>query len=289
MKVPYNHAKSLAMKELKGKTAIVTGAGSGIGRAIAEYLARNGATVVVTDINIDSANETFNRIIENGGNGLVLQVDVCDVDAVEKMISVTFEKYGRIDFLFNNAGTAINGEFKDMTLEHWHKIMDVNFWGIIYGCRAVYPVMMNQGNGHIINVASFAGLMPGGLMTSYSAAKHAAVGFTLNLRAEAKQYGICVTALCPGYLETPIHASTLNVTDYVAEHNKKYLQKKHNFPKPEDCINHMMRGVMKNKCIVVSPRTQVPFWWLYRLFPSFVPWIWSKIIRSIKKQYIKNY
>jgi len=276
------------MKKIEGKIAIVTGAGSGLGRAIAEYLAQKGAVVIVTDINIASANETFNRIKENGGNGLVLQVDVCNVEAVEKMISVTIDKYGRIDFLFNNAGAAINGEFQDMTLEHWHKMMDVNFWGIVYGCRLVYPIMMKQENGHIINVASFAGLMPGGLMTSYSASKHAAVGFTLNLRSEAKQYGICVTALCPGYLETPMHASALNVTDYVIEHDKKYRQRKHNYPKPEDCINHMMRGVMKNKCIVVSPRIQIPFWWLYRLFPSIVPWIWSRIIRGIKKQYIGN-
>jgi NAD(P)-dependent dehydrogenase (short-subunit alcohol dehydrogenase family) len=276
------------MKKINGKIAIVTGAGSGLGRAIAEYLARKGAEVIVTDINIASANETFNRIKENGGKGLVLQVDVCNVKAVEKMISVTIDKYGRIDFLFNNAGAAINGEFKDMTLDHWNKMMDVNFWGIVYGCKLVYPIMMKQGNGHIINVASFAGLMPGGLMTSYSASKHAAVGFTLNLRSEAKQYGIGVTSLCPGYLETPMHASALNVTDYVIEHDKKYRQKKHNYPEPEDCINHMMRGVMRNKCIVVSPRIQIPFWWLYRLFPSIIPWIWSRIISRIKKRYIRD-
>jgi NAD(P)-dependent dehydrogenase (short-subunit alcohol dehydrogenase family) len=275
------------MKNINGKIAIVTGAGSGLGRALSEYIAQKGGVVIVTDINLASANETFNRIVENGGNGLVLHVDVCDAEAVKEMISVTINKYGRIDYLFNNAGAAINGEFKDMTLEHWHKMMDVNFWGIVYGCKLVYPIMLKQGNGHIINVASFAGLMPGGLMTSYSASKHAAVGFTLNLRSEAKQYGICVTALCPGYLETPMHESALNVTDYVIEHDKKYRQKKHNYPTPGDCINHMMRGILKNKCIVVSPRIQIPFWWLYRLFPSFIPWIWSKIIRGIKKQYIR--
>ncbi|MBU0712808.1 SDR family oxidoreductase [bacterium] len=275
------------MKNLNGMISIVTGAGSGLGRAISEYLAKCGATVVVTDINLNSANETFNRIKKNGGSGHVLCIDVCDVKAVEEMISITMEKYGRIDYLFNNAGAASNGEFKDMTLEHWHKMMDVNFWGVIYGSRLVYPIMIKQGNGHIINVASFAGLMPGGLMTSYSASKHAAVGFTLNLRSEAKQYGIRVTALCPGYLETPMHASAINLTDYVIEHDKEYRQKKHHYPTPEDCINHMMRGILKNKSIVVSPRIQIPFWWLYRFFPSLIPWIWAKIIRGIKKQYIK--
>lgn len=275
------------MRKITGKIAIVTGAGSGLGRAIAEYLAKHGAIVVITDINLTSANETLNRINQNGGSGQVIRIDVCDPEAVKKMISITINKYGRIDYLFNNAGAAINGEFKDMTLEHWHKMMDVNFWEIIYGCKLVYPIMIKQGKGHIVNIASFAGLMPGGLMTSYSSSKHAAVGFTLNLRSEAKQYGIQVTALCPGYLETPMHESALNITDYVIEHDIKYRQKKHNYPTAEACINRMMRGVLRNKCIVVSPRIQIPFWWLYRIFPSFVPWAWSKIIRGMKKQYIK--
>lgn len=163
-------------------------------------------------------------------------------------------------------------------------MMDVNFWGIVYACRAVYPIMMKQGSGHIINVSSFAGLMPGGLMSSYSASKYAAVGFTLNLRSEAKQYGIQVSALCPGYLETPMHRSAVIVTDYYRKHDQEYLQKKHSYPTPEDCINGMMRKVLNNKCIIVSPRKQIPIWWLNRLFPSLGPWIWSKIIQRIKKR-----
>ncbi|MBN2035253.1 MAG: SDR family oxidoreductase [Chitinispirillaceae bacterium] len=109
--------------------AIITGAGSGLGRAIAEYLYRNGAIVIVTDINRQSANETYNRIRDIGGKGMMLQVDVCKFEEVEDMVSETINQYGRIDFLFNNAGAAINGEFKDMTLDHWNKMMDVNFWG----------------------------------------------------------------------------------------------------------------------------------------------------------------
>jgi NAD(P)-dependent dehydrogenase (short-subunit alcohol dehydrogenase family) len=276
------------MNSLKEKIVIVTGAGSGLGRAIAHYCAQKGADVVVTDIDITAANETLRRMKEKGGNGTILHVDVSKVEEVEKMIAFTIEKYGRIDFLFNNAGAAINGEFIDMTLEHWRKMMDVNFWSIIYACKTVYPIMIKQGAGVIVNVASFAGLMPGGLMTGYSTSKHAAVGFTLNLRSEAKQYGIKVIALCPGYLETPMHESALNVSDYVIAHDEKYRAKEHNWPKPEDCIHHMMRGVMKNKGIVVSPRKQMPFWWLYRLFPSLVPWIWSKVIKNMKKQHEKS-
>ncbi len=277
--------ESIGKKNIRGKIAIVTGAGSGIGRTISEYMAVRGAVVVVTDINLQSANETLHQVKEKGGEGIALHTDVCDAAAVAEMISATYNSYGRIDYIFNNAGLALNGEFKDMTLEHWQMMMDVNFWGVVYGCKSVYPVMIKQGKGHIVNVASFAGLMPGGLMTSYSASKHATVGFTLNLRSEAKQYGIRVTALCPGYIETPMHENAINVTDYVIEHDIKYRRQKHNYPTPEDCINHMMKGVLKNKAIVVSPRKQIPFWWLYRLFPASLPWIWSKIIRRIKNRH----
>ncbi len=273
------------MKNVKGKIAVITGAGSGLGRTLSEYLSRHGAMVIVTDINLEKATETLRLVKDNGGDGLALQTDVCNAAEVDKMIAHTFNTYGRIDYLFNNAGAALNGEFKDMTLEHWKKMMDVNFWGVVYGCKSVYPIMIKQGEGHIINVSSFAGLMPGGLMSSYSASKHAAVGFSLNLRSEAKQYGVKVTTLCPGYLETPMHESAINITDYVIAHDIKYREKQHNYPTPEDCINHMMRGVLKNKAIVVSPRKQVPLWWLYRLFPSSIPWMWTKIIRRMRKQY----
>jgi NADP-dependent 3-hydroxy acid dehydrogenase YdfG len=133
------------MKNINDKVAIVTGAGSGLGRAIAKYLAKNGAIVVIADINLTYANDTLNRIKNNGGQGLAFEVNVGNAEAVNIMISVTKEKFGRIDFLFNNAGAAINGEFKDMTLDHWKKMMDVNFWGIVYACQPVYPIIDKTG------------------------------------------------------------------------------------------------------------------------------------------------
>ncbi len=272
------------MKNLNGKIVIVTGGGSGLGRAIAKYFAQRNASVVVADLDLLSANETLNQIKDDGGNGIAICTDVCDRNAVNEMIDRTMSHYGKIDFLFNNAGVALGGEFKDMTIEHWHKMMNVNFWAIIYACMKVYPIMIKQGYGQIINVSSFAGLMPGGLMSSYGTSKYSAVGFTLNLRSEARQYGIGVSALCPGYLETPMHKSAIIVTDYYKKHDEKYLNKKHHYPAPEDCINYMMRKVLKNKCIIVSPRKQLPYWWLNRMFPALGPWIWSKVIRRIKER-----
>jgi NAD(P)-dependent dehydrogenase (short-subunit alcohol dehydrogenase family) len=271
------------MKQFENKVAIVTGGASGIGKAICVYLASHGATVIIADCNLNGAKETESFITSNGGYGKTVYADVSNPKDVESLIISTVKEFGQIDFLFNNAGIGINGEFQDMNLEQWKRIMDVNFWGTIYGCYYVYPIMMKQGFGHIVNVSSLAGLMSGGLMTSYSASKHAVVGFSLTLRAEAKQYGIKVSALCPGFLETPIHKVTPNVSEFLNSEKNKKVNACMKYPTAEDCINQMMRGVRRNKAIIVSPKKHKMFWWMYRLFPGAIPMMWTMIIKHMKK------
>ena len=119
-------------------------------------------------------------------------------------------------------------------------------------------------------------------MTGYGAAKHAATGFTLNLRSEARQYGVNVVAVCPGYLDTPMHASAENASGYVRSHDAEYLSRKHHYPSAEKIVRHLVRGVLRNRAVVVSPRAHLPFWWLYRIAPGLVPRAWDVIIRRIK-------
>ena len=272
------------MRLLAGKIALVTGAGSGLGRAISTHLARLGGTVIASDINRDTASETCALIAASGGTAESVATDVTNQAEMGEMIEGAAERYGKIDFLFNNAGYAQNGEFQDLPLEGFRHAMDVNFWGVVYGTMSAYEIMMRQGHGTIANVMSLAGLLPGGLMTGYTAAKHAGVGFTLGLRSEARQYGINVVAVCPGYLDTPMHESAENVSEYVRSHDREYLSKRHVYPSAGRVVAHLVRGVVRNRAIVISPPVQKVFWWLYRVAPALVPWSWARIIRGIKKK-----
>jgi NAD(P)-dependent dehydrogenase (short-subunit alcohol dehydrogenase family) len=270
------------MHPYANKIAVVTGGGSGIGKAICIYLARHGAKVVVADLKLESAQSVEGQIGSMGEHARAVAVDVTQPQDVQSLIEDTVKSYGRIDYLFNNAGIGINGEFQDMTLEQWRRILDVDLWGTIYGCHYAYPIMIKQGFGHIINTSSLGGLIPGGLMTSYSAAKHAVVGFTLTLRAEARQYGINVSALCPGYMTTNIQKASPNVSAYLDSEKNQKMGVGEKYPTPEQCINQIMRGVARNKAIIVSPIKHKMYWWMYRLFPALIPFMWSRIIKYLK-------
>lgn len=272
------------MSVFDGKIAVVTGGGSGIGRAICRYLGKRGAHVAVADRNLEAARETESLIHAAGGGAESIEVDVADQQEVDALIQRVADRQGRIDYLFNNAGIGINGEFQDLTMEHLQAVMNVNFWGTIFGCRSVYPIMKRQGFGHIINTASLAGLIPGGLTSIYSASKHAVVGFSLTLRAEARQYGIRVSTLCPGYMRTNIQKSTENVTAYMNSQANRRMNAEMKFPTPEECIRQMMRGVRRNRAIIVTPVKHKIYWWLHRIAPEFIPNMFRRIIAMMKRQ-----
>lgn len=266
---------------MNNKVAIVTGGASGIGKEICLSLAKKGVNVVIADLNFELAKEVESIIIQNGGKAKATKIDVSNYADFEAMIQDVFKLHSKIDLLISNAGIGINGEFQDMNLDDWKRIFDTNFWGVLYGTYVVYPIMMKQGFGQIVNVSSLAGLLPAGLMTSYVASKHAVVGFTLALRSEAKQYGIKVNALCPGFIETPIHDASPNVSDFL--NSDKNKRPKNKYPTAKECVNLMIRGIERDKAIIISPYKHKVYWWLYRLFPSLIPIMWTKVIKYLKK------
>ena len=185
-----------------GAVAWVSGAGSGIGRSLAGALAERGATVVATDINLEGAKETAER---HPDSVIAREVDVADAASVAESLKNTVHDFGRIDLMFNNAGiVGPSGEYRLVQPHHWDAVLDVNLRGVINGVSAAYPIMIDQEGGRIVNTASAAGLAPTAGAVAYSTTKHAVVGLSLSLRAEAAAYGVGVTVLCPGALETPI-------------------------------------------------------------------------------------
>ena len=148
------------MDSIAGKTVIVTGGASGIGRALCEVLGMRGAILTVADIDPDGLSETVSELTRRGCDARGALLDVTDHAAVKRLVDATVAEHGRLDYMFNNAGIGVLGEAQDFSYDDWHRVIDVNLYGAVHGVMAAYPVMVRQGGGHIVNTASAAGLFP---------------------------------------------------------------------------------------------------------------------------------
>lgn len=192
------------IRSFHGAVAIVTGGASGIGAALGRELARQGARVILADRQLEAASDVAASINAAGGKAEAVELDVRDAIAFDAIVALTIERHGRLDYLFNNAGIGVGGEIRDYRLDDWRDVVDVNLMGVVHGVQASYGRMIAQGFGHIINTASVAGLLPSPFMGSYTTTKHAVVGLSKALRAEAARYGVRASMLCPGVVRTPI-------------------------------------------------------------------------------------
>ncbi|MDQ6420647.1 glucose 1-dehydrogenase [Paenibacillus sp. LHD-117] len=191
----------------EGKVAIVTGAGSGIGRASAIKLAEKGAKVVVVDFNEQSGKETIEAIKDNGGEGLFVKADVSSSQDVQHYVQKTMDEYGKIDIVFNNAGIIQKfSMMSDVEDDHFDRIIDINLKGVFLGMKYALKVMEKQGFGTIINTASTTGVRAEHSLSAYTASKHGVVGLTKTAALEYVKKGIRVNAICPGGVDTAITA-----------------------------------------------------------------------------------
>ena len=270
------------METFSGKVAMVTGGGSGIGRALGAELARRGARLVLTDVNTERVRQAGRRITNSGDHVEALQLDVSDFEAVRGRIHETVAQYGRLDYLFNNAGISVGGEVRDCTIDDWREVLDVNLYGVVNGVAVAYPIMVRQGFGHIVNTASLEGLAPFPGNISYVASKYGVVGLSNALRVEGADLGVQVSVVCPGYIKTAIfHDSRLINMD-----RRKMLENLSRLKgmSAQDCAVAILRGVERNKAIIVVPKHAKVLWMLQRFSPALVLRLLQRHLRQSRQE-----
>ncbi|MET9526645.1 SDR family oxidoreductase [Streptomyces coeruleorubidus] len=257
-----------------GQLVLVTGAGSGIGRATALAFAQAGARVVAVDRNAEAAARTAESSrLAGAPEAWAETADVSDEQAMEKLAETVTTEYGVVDVLVNNAGIGLSGSFFDTTPEDWEKVLDVNLWGVIHGCRLFGRRMAERGQGgHIVNVASAAAYQPSRALPAYSTSKAAVLMLSECLRAELAGQGIGVTAVCPGFVNTAI-TSTAHFAGVDAGEEKRLQQRAarlyglRNYP-PEKVAAAIVRAVVRNDAVVpVTPEARSARW-LSRFAPG---------------------
>jgi NAD(P)-dependent dehydrogenase (short-subunit alcohol dehydrogenase family) len=259
------------------RIAIVTGGASGIGAAIGRALVARGDEVVLADTQHEAAERLAVQLTAVGpGAARGALLDVCDGDHVADLVRDVHAAHGRLDLMFNNAGIGMGGEPEELSLAHWDRMIDVNLRGVLHGCRAAYPLMKEQPQaGHIVNTASMAGLVPGdGGSAPYAMTKFGVVGLSLALRAAGADFGVRVSVVCPGLVDTPVldtkGPSDLPVTASAARlpTMREVARRQRARLYPVDRLAaDVLRGVARNRAVIVSPRSVLPWWWMWRIAP----------------------
>lgn len=254
----------------QGASVVVTGAASGIGLALSAALVERGADVWMADVSAEALARSAAAL---GPKAHPATLDVRDAPAVRDLVERVARDTGRLDCLFNNAGIGVSGEVRELSVEHFDRIVDVNIRGVVNGIVAAYPILVKQGRGHIVNTASLAGLTPVPLLVPYAMTKHAVVGLSTSLRLEAARYGVRVSALCPAAVETPM-LDAENPADLRSAWRpdiRRYLSRLAGPAYPVARLAaDALRGVERNQGIIIAPAQARAAAFLYRMAPELV-------------------
>ena len=234
------------MSIFRGKSAIVTGGASGIGKSLAALLVEQGAHVLIADI--------------HGAQGVAqelgcecAELDVTDIGAVKRCVQGFAQSRSGLDYIFNNAGILVAGDAKDMCYEDWDNVININLKGVVNGVFSAYPIMIEQGYGHIVNTGSLAGLLPSPTAVPYCASKFAVVGLSQSLRAEAKRYGVNVSVVCPGFISTPMADNSKLVGGMDRQQSLDSVKFVGGYITPDELARRALKGVSDNQELIVIP------------------------------------
>jgi NAD(P)-dependent dehydrogenase (short-subunit alcohol dehydrogenase family) len=237
------------MTDVRGKVAVITGAGSGIGRALAYDLARRGAAVAISDIDATGLGETARQVRIIGAKIGETRLDVTDRAAVLRYADEVAAEFGTVNIVINNAGIAFTGDIEKMSFEQIERVIDVDFWGVVNGTKAFLPHLIASGDGHVVNISSLFGLMAMPGQSAYNAAKFAVRGFTEALREEMLVNGhpVHVTCVHPGGIKTAIarNAGTVDGEDQAAL--AEFFDRKLARTSPESAAKAIVRAVIGNR------------------------------------------
>lgn len=241
----------------------ITGAGSGLGRALALRYAARGSAVAIAGRNIDKLLETRSQLEAMNATVFSWRCDVTDEDSVRSFVDATVHQLGRIDVFINNAGYAHAGHVVDTPISDWQALFDTNLFGAVRACRAVIPQMRQQKGGHIVNIASFAGIANAPTMAAYNASKAALISLSETLRMELNDDGIGITVACPSFFDTDIHLGLQTPTPELRSMVEKLV--KRSGVSAEQIADDILRVVDKKQFMVLSQPQSKRLYWLKRL------------------------
>jgi len=262
---------------MRGKVVVITGAGSGIGRATAQLFGGLGARLHLADVN----GEAVEAVAAELDGAVAHTVDCSDPAAVEALAEQVFAAEGRVDVLHNNAGIGHGGDLEATTIDDWQRVIGLNLLGVAYGVQSFAPRMMRQGGGaSIVNTASAAGLLglPG--MAPYCASKFGVVGMTEALDGELHEHGIRVSAVCPGIVDTPIVSAAILRGDAAERRQEAIDTYRRRGASADDVARTVLEAVRKPRLVYTVPRAQVGSVWLLK---RFAPRFTALLVRTLTR------
>lgn len=264
------------------KSVLITGGASGLGLAMAHEYASQGYKLCIADMQVEQGRQVVKDLTDKGAEAFFFELDVRSDEQWQSLYNEIAQRWQGLDVLVNNAGVAANGLIEDQTMIDWQWIMDINVLGVVRGCRTFTPLMKKQGQGHIINIASMAGLIHAATMSSYNVSKAAVVALSETLRIELESSNIGVSVVCPAFFKTNLLDTMRTNIPGVKKTVDRWMN--NSGISAEDVARMVYQGMAKQQFYILTHRREKMLWWLKRVSPSVLHRLMIKETRKTIKR-----